>query len=167
MVSRTYRGKSAEAIQRKTVKHVLLSLTAEEVRRYGHLIDRPLAEVEDILSQDPRLTRTSQGGRHQRTWHPPESQRFQSTRGSSRYRPPRPAPRQQYKSVDTGSGCSLVNPRRFPPKTFQPYLVASSINVKAANGTIMRSKGCVDIALTITGSVYQHTLYLCQDMPYD
>ncbi|VDD78592.1 unnamed protein product [Mesocestoides corti] len=69
--------------------------------------------------------------------------------------------------VDTGAGCSLVNPRRFPQKMFDPYLVASSINVKAANGTVMCSKGCVDIALTITGSVYQHTLYLCHDMPYD
>ncbi|VDD82603.1 unnamed protein product [Mesocestoides corti] len=50
---------------------------------------------------------------------------------------------------------------------FYPYLVASSIRVRADNGASMRSDECIDVPLAIAGSEYHHTLYLCTDMSYD
>ncbi|VDD82145.1 unnamed protein product [Mesocestoides corti] len=59
MVPNVHRDKSAEVIKLKTVKYVILGLTTDEVRRYGYLIYRPLARVEEILYQDPNLNRNS------------------------------------------------------------------------------------------------------------
>ncbi|VDD78381.1 unnamed protein product [Mesocestoides corti] len=199
MVSNVYRGESEEAIKQKTVKHVIMGLTTEEVRRYGYLMDRPLEEVEEILGKDPNLNGASPVSSHQRTWQPRGGQKFQPTRGSTVRRPTQHPPKPQSDSgvsascpaiyasclgsrpfisvglcnrlmhflVDTGAGCSLVNPRRFPRHAFDPFLVTSSIRVRAASGTSMRSDGCIDVPLAIAGSEYQHTLYLCTEMSYD
>ncbi|VDD78382.1 unnamed protein product [Mesocestoides corti] len=99
MVSNVYRDKSVEEIKQKTVKYVILSLTGDEVRRYGHLIDRPLEEVEEILSRDPNLTRTPPVGSRQRTWQPRGGHRSQVTRGPTGHRPHQPSSKQWSNSV--------------------------------------------------------------------
>ncbi|VDD82172.1 unnamed protein product, partial [Mesocestoides corti] len=172
LVQKSYPGAPPESL---TVAFVLKGLPAEIGKRHASPLSQSITDVERVLSADPDLgvnapPPASDQTRPSQQWRP-RTNRFQGPRigGSGGQWTGKPRGGEGFKKppVDTGAGCSLVNPRRFPPKTFQPYLVASSINVKAANGTVMRSKGCVDIALTTTGSVYQHTLYLCQDMPYD